>query len=148
MPRPSQCISCYLYEGCMHPESKHCAERLERDEIERRTKEREVPKSPQQYSTPDGSIWEHGQYGQSQEFLRVASPDGSHENDAHPQSLEKVLKHWGPLSLHDPYAEELVHLVTTLTLVPHHSKPQEYAERIQKQFRVAGLRLILESELE
>ena len=150
MPRPSQCLPCGLYEACLHPQDRLCAERLERDEIEQRRKEQEMARKPiQQYSTRDGSVWEPGAYSKDGiEFIRIASPDRAHENDFRPQSLAEVIRTWGSLSLHDPYSEELVHLVTTLSLVSHHSEPETFAKRLQAQFRTAGLKLVLESELD
>lgn len=145
MPRPSQCAPCGLYEGCLYPEAIHCAETREHAQFMLRTKEREVPN--QQYSTPDGSVWEClGSQGDGDQFMRVASPDGTHENDFSSKRLSQVISTYGPLSLHDPYAEELVHLVTTLSLVSYHSDHQTFAKRIQKQFRTAGLKLVLEGD--
>jgi hypothetical protein len=98
--RPSQCIECGCFSHCLSPNSPDCAERREIS-----TKEGNlVPfKAPQQFSTPDGSVWEH--HALSGGFIRVDSPDGSHEDDAHGQSLDKVIRSWGPLSLHDPVAK-------------------------------------------
>ncbi len=96
----------------------------------------------QQYSTPDGSVWEHGQYGQSQEFLRVASPDGQHDADFRSHSLDEVLKRWGPLSLHDPYADEHEALVKVLKAIAYHSDPATCAQRIQRKFREDGVKLV------
>lgn len=57
----------------------------------------------QQYRTADGSIWEClGNQGDGDQFSRIGSPDGGHENDFRSQSLDEVLRYGGAMSLFDP----------------------------------------------
>jgi hypothetical protein len=100
----------------------------------------------QQYSTPDGSIWEQSSEPFTWTFIRVDSPDNSHEDDFRPQKFNEVLKHWGPMSLHDPYAEELNWLKSVLFGIHWTSDSALFAKRLQGEFRKKDIRLVKEEE--
>ena len=62
----------------------------------------------QQYSTPDGSIWERAWKIQDEDkvyFNRVAGKGW--DMDFRAQKLDEVLRSWGPLSLYDPVDEQV-----------------------------------------
>lgn len=139
MARTSPCALCGLMQGCVFRGERQpgCAEYP--------TPPKEKTMAVQQYSTPDGSIWETTNED-DHNLIRVGSPDGSHEDDAHGQHLAKVIRFWGPLSLYDPYAEEL-RLITEIVNNAHNiSHPATYAERIQKELRRLGLKLVKETD--
>lgn len=101
----------------------------------------------QQFSTPDGSIWERSAETESPDtYYRVDSPDDGHENDFRAQKLDEVLRCWGPLSLYDPDEEERKELQEVLWGLPWTQDSKDYANILQAEFRKRGLRLIKEKK--
>lgn len=102
----------------------------------------------QQYSTPDGSIWVEwvDPVTSRVSFNRIASPDGSHEDDFRPQKISEVLRSWGPLSLYDPHAEELSWLKTVLRGIRWDTRVDVFGRRLQEEFRKHKLKLVKEEQ--
>jgi hypothetical protein len=74
------------------------------------------------YCTPDGSIWQTSSHDPLF-FHRLSGPNS--EGDFRPQSLDEVLKHWGPLSIYDPVAEVAKVLVEAMVSAGWHRTAAE-----------------------